>query len=139
MEEKDFSNTSGIPSELKEKIHSNFLKFIAIYGGDLGNAATQNPPLCIAVPELVNVEVIDEVDDRDYTYGLIRMPRREKVKLTTRQTECARLAAYGLSSKDIAKILNISAFTVSEHLRRVYRKLKIDNRTLLAHYILMMN
>jgi DNA-binding CsgD family transcriptional regulator len=52
--------------------------------------------------------------------------------LTAREREIAGLAAAGLSSKDIAARLVVSARTVDNHLQRVYTKLGISGRDQLA-------
>ena len=48
--------------------------------------------------------------------------------LTAREREIANLAAAGLSSKEIASRLVVSARTVDNHLQRVYSKLGITGR-----------
>lgn len=52
--------------------------------------------------------------------------------LTTREAEIARLAACGLSDKEIARTLAISFTTVRTHLKHTFRKLNVDNRVKLA-------
>jgi len=52
--------------------------------------------------------------------------------LTGREREVARLAATGLSSRDIAAELSVSPRTVDTHLSRIYRKLDLSSRTALA-------
>jgi DNA-binding CsgD family transcriptional regulator len=51
-----------------------------------------------------------------------------RVTLTRREREVAVLAAAGLSSRDIAARLTISARTVDSHLARIYPKLGISSR-----------
>jgi len=58
--------------------------------------------------------------------------RKMSRMLTAREREVMLLAAEGLSDKEIARRLKISDNTVSAHLRHIYRKLKICNRTMLA-------
>jgi DNA-binding CsgD family transcriptional regulator len=53
-------------------------------------------------------------------------------ELTFREREIALLAAAGLSSRQIADRLVISARTVDNHLQRAYRKLGISSREDLA-------
>ncbi|MFB9895268.1 helix-turn-helix transcriptional regulator [Planobispora takensis] len=53
---------------------------------------------------------------------------RTTAELTTREREIALLASAGISSKDIAAKLSISARTVDNHLRHVYMKLGITTR-----------
>jgi DNA-binding NarL/FixJ family response regulator len=52
--------------------------------------------------------------------------------LTTRETEIAELVITGLTSKTIGETLNISTHTVNAHLRKIFSKLSIKNRTELA-------
>jgi DNA-binding CsgD family transcriptional regulator len=54
------------------------------------------------------------------------------VSLTAREGEIARLAAGGLSDKEIAQTLTISCTTVRTHLKHTFRKLNVDNRVKLA-------
>lgn len=59
----------------------------------------------------------------------VHPPRRgRRVTLTRREREVAVLAAAGLSSRDIAARLTISARTVDSHLARIYPKLGISSR-----------
>jgi DNA-binding NarL/FixJ family response regulator/anti-sigma regulatory factor (Ser/Thr protein kinase) len=48
--------------------------------------------------------------------------------LTSREAEIARSAAQGLQDKEIAATLGLSTRTVSNTLRRIYRKIGVDNR-----------
>ena len=48
--------------------------------------------------------------------------------LSPREAEIARMVAKGLSNKQIAAALGISAWTVSTHLRRMYAKLDVHSR-----------
>jgi DNA-binding CsgD family transcriptional regulator len=52
--------------------------------------------------------------------------------LTVREAEIARLAACGLSDKEIARTLAISFTTVRTHLKHTFRKLNVDTRVKLA-------
>jgi len=65
-----------------------------------------------------------------------RMVRKNSVPgkalLTERENEIARLAAQGLSNKEIGKRLYISANTVKTHLKSVFEKLGINSRRLLS-------
>ncbi len=55
--------------------------------------------------------------------------------LTGREREVARLAATGLSSREIAAELSVSPRTVDTHLSRVYRKLGLASRAALASHV----
>lgn len=48
--------------------------------------------------------------------------------LSEREEEIARLAARGLSNKEMGQHLGISPWTVATHLRRIFLKLEITRR-----------
>ena len=50
------------------------------------------------------------------------------VTLSPREREIARMVAKGLPNKTIADVLEISAWTVSTHLRRIFTKLGVSSR-----------
>jgi len=58
------------------------------------------------------------------------------IKLSPREHEAAQLVAQGLSDKEIARRLNISATTVRTHLEHAFKKTGASNRAGLAHKIL---
>ena len=53
--------------------------------------------------------------------------------LTERELQVAQFVARGFSNKEIAKHLNISEWTISTHLRRIYVKLNVCNRAAMVH------
>ena len=57
------------------------------------------------------------------------VPTTHPFGLTGREAETLRLVAQGLSNLDIADRLSLSRRTVEQHLRSVYDKLGVDNRT----------
>ena len=59
---------------------------------------------------------------------LVREPTRESVALSPRELEIARLVAEGYPNKIIAAELDISAWTVGTHLRRIFAKLGVGSR-----------
>jgi DNA-binding CsgD family transcriptional regulator len=59
-------------------------------------------------------------------------PNPADAALTVREAEIARLAACGLSDKEIARTLAISYTTVRTHLKHTFRKLNVDTRVKLA-------
>jgi DNA-binding CsgD family transcriptional regulator len=59
---------------------------------------------------------------------LVREPTRERVALSPREQEIARLVAEGHPNKIIAAELDISAWTVGTHLRRIFAKLGVGSR-----------
>jgi DNA-binding CsgD family transcriptional regulator/tetratricopeptide (TPR) repeat protein len=48
--------------------------------------------------------------------------------LSDREREVLRLIARGRSNKEIAAMLNLSPFTINNHVARILRKLNVDNR-----------
>jgi len=52
--------------------------------------------------------------------------------LTPRELEIARMIGNGLSDKAIATVLEISRYTVSTHLRRMYAKVGVTSRAALV-------
>lgn len=51
-----------------------------------------------------------------------------EISLTPREIETLETLAKGFSYKEIAKIQNVSFYTVNEHLKAVYRKLAVNSR-----------
>ena len=75
-------------------------------------------------------EVLD-VELNGQRYTLIRsqaQPARPAVTLSPRECEIVRLVAKGHCNKTIALVLDISAWTVATHLRRVFAKLEVSSR-----------
>jgi DNA-binding NarL/FixJ family response regulator len=54
--------------------------------------------------------------------------------LTSREIEILRLLARGLSNKQIATRLTISAKTASSHVEHIYAKIGVSNRALASLY-----
>jgi DNA-binding NarL/FixJ family response regulator len=55
-------------------------------------------------------------------------------ELTAAEARTAELAARGLSNKEIGRELWVTEQTVKFHLRNIYRKLELANRTEAARY-----
>ncbi len=64
----------------------------------------------------------------------VSVPLSEKstVHLTPREVEVARFLAYGASNKQIAQKLDVSDFTVRDHVSCLLRKFGVDSRARLA-------
>lgn len=57
-------------------------------------------------------------------------------ELTKRELDLCSLAAIGMSNKMIASAMNITFFTVNEHLKHIYKKLNINSKSELVSYIM---
>ena len=57
-------------------------------------------------------------------------------ELTDRENEIAELVARGLQNKEVAEELGIARATVVSHLRKVFIKMRVRNRTELARLVM---
>src|SRR5512138_414809 len=57
-----------------------------------------------------------------------KLPRREQVQLSERETEILKLVAKGLSFQQVGDVLSISQHTVVAHVKKIYRKLAVHSR-----------
>jgi len=83
-------------------------------------------------------ELLLETEFKGARYLLIRIPivRDSRATLSPRELEIARMVAEGHPNKVIADVLNISAWTVSTHLRRIFAKLGVTSRAAMVARIL---
>jgi DNA-binding CsgD family transcriptional regulator len=56
--------------------------------------------------------------------------------LSPREQEIARMVGRGYTNKEIAKVLEISSWTVSTHLRRIFSKLDVTTRAAMVAKLL---
>jgi DNA-binding NarL/FixJ family response regulator len=77
--------------------------------------------LCMALFQHVSREFCNRpaITDRE---------ARTKFGLTYRQSQLVALVARGLTNKEIAVSLNLSEFTVKNHLRRIMKQVNVDSR-----------
>ena len=61
--------------------------------------------------------------------GLLDTAAYEAFDLRSREMEVLRLAAEGMSYKEIAQSLNLSEHTIGSHFTNIYRKLGVQSRT----------
>ncbi len=74
-------------------------------------------------------EILMDIEIDGARYVLIRArPDPVKVFLSPREREIARMVAEGCPNKVIADVLDISAWTVCTHLRRIFGKLGVRSR-----------
>jgi two-component system nitrate/nitrite response regulator NarL len=79
------------------------------------------PKLCKLLFELVTRELRSKI-------GISSRHDSIKFGLTHRQRELVALVAKGLSNKEIATNLNLSEFTVKNHIHRIMRQVEAENR-----------
>jgi DNA-binding CsgD family transcriptional regulator len=63
-------------------------------------------------------------------------PARPGSSLSPREQEIARMVAKGYPNKVIARVLEISSWTVSTHLRRIFAKLGVSSRAAMVAHLL---
>ena len=85
-------------------------------------------------------QIIGQFQSEGQTYTIIQekeSANRDSLNLakilTARELQIATLVAQGKSNKQIAKHLQISKWTVSTHLRRIFMKLRVDNRAAMVY------
>lgn len=74
-------------------------------------------------------------------YCLVRSvdsPSLHQARLSPREKEIVRLVAKGMANKVIAMLLEVSPWTVSTHLRRVFTKLGVTTRAEMIARVLEM-
>ena len=99
----------------------------------IGAAAGRDPPEGGGADILLDLEV-------EGIRCILVAPRREfpepQVLLSPREQEIARMVAQGYPNKTIAAVLEISSWTVSTHLRRVFAKLGVRSRAAMVARVL---
>jgi DNA-binding CsgD family transcriptional regulator len=91
-------------------------------GADGGAAPPDTPPAA-------GGEVMIDVAMDGWRYQLLRaVPQDAPVQLSSRELEIARMIANGHTNRTVAVVLDISPWTVSTHLRRVFAKLNVGSR-----------
>jgi DNA-binding CsgD family transcriptional regulator len=92
-----------------------------------------------AVRDACGREVILDIGVDGLRYVLARSPlprARTQTLLSSRELEIARMIAAGHTNKTIARVLDISAWTVSTHLRRIFAKLDVGSRAAMVARLL---
>jgi DNA-binding NarL/FixJ family response regulator len=83
--------------------------------------ATCPPSLCMALIQHLSNKRVEKVEPPHPQNG-------DRKALTPRQLQLLRLVANGLTNKEIAANLNLSQFTVKNHIRRVMRQVEAASR-----------
>jgi DNA-binding CsgD family transcriptional regulator len=85
-------------------------------------------------------EVLLDTEIDGFRYLLMRMPKpaQGRIRLSPREQEIVRMVAKGHPNKVIGDVLNISAWTVCTHLRRIFAKLGVGSRAAMVAQLLEM-
>jgi DNA-binding CsgD family transcriptional regulator len=85
-------------------------------------------------------EVLVDTEVDGSRYLLLRMKSfgANRIQLSPREQEIVRMVAKGHPNKIIADVLNISAWTVCTHLRRIFAKLGVGSRAAMVAKLLEM-
>ncbi|PVZ72136.1 response regulator [Pelagibaculum spongiae] len=111
-------------------------------------SATDNPMLVTKalkmgasgfIPKSASGQQMMNAIDRMLSGEIVEIPPAYLNKqdgYTTRQLQILQLLANGLSNKEIARELTISAETIKSHLKIIFQKMQVSNRTeCIAHII----
>jgi DNA-binding NarL/FixJ family response regulator len=88
-------------------------------------------PAAPPAPPAADNEVMLDVQMDGVRCVLMRVPKqpvRPAVVLSPREREIARMVSCGYPNKTIAGVLEISSWTVSTYLRRIFAKLNVNSR-----------
>ncbi len=102
----------------------------------LSDTTHYRPSLC---SEEASHLVICERKYENFRYVILRIAvdaHDSHVILSPREREIARLVAEGYPNKTIAAVLDISAWTVSTHIRRIFVKLNVRSRAAMVARLL---
>ena len=95
--------------------------------------ATQPIALATLVRETMSGHIYHPPATADRRAEPPAVPAGEDLPLTARELEILKLVASGFTNGDIARRLWVTEQTVKFHLRNIYRKLEVSNRTQASH------
>jgi DNA-binding NarL/FixJ family response regulator len=96
-------------------------EIVAAVGAAVRGEATCPPSLCMSLIRHLSKKKPQEFAPSPPQNG-------DQKALTPRQLQLIRLVANGMTNKEIAAVLNLSQFTVKNHLRRVMRQVEAASR-----------
>jgi DNA-binding CsgD family transcriptional regulator len=113
---------AGAAGELMDLVRG----IVARLAGPLGEDSAE-PVAALKGP---SEHVLFDLDVDGERYLLIKIVPQERcgAVLSPREREIVRMVAHGHPNKVIAAVLNISAWTVCTHLRRIFAKLGVSSR-----------
>tara|TARA_R110001599_G_scaffold120586_1_gene291678 strand:+ start:3481 stop:4416 length:936 start_codon:yes stop_codon:yes gene_type:complete len=135
LKKHDELNTYHAICDAKAVYHEAEAQFMDLIELSQGDKKLTTYPFDIRQEEVIVNNVIIQSEQLG---DLFRLSIREQSpidKLTSREQQVVEGVTQGLSFKQIAKKLELSPSTVSNHLYRIYQKLNINNRSQLADLI----
>ena len=97
------------------------VEIVAAVRAAVRGEATCPPSLCMTLIQHLSKKKQERLETSDPQNG-------DRKALTPRQLQLIRLVANGLTNKEIAANLNLSQFTVKNHIRRVMRQMEAASR-----------
>lgn len=82
----------------------------------------------------ISPQVVDILTDKNATRS-----SKDVVQLTSRENDVFNLLCKGLTNKYIAKSLNLSVYTVADHVKSIFKKMNVHSRTALISQQLKMS
>jgi DNA-binding NarL/FixJ family response regulator len=77
----------------------------------------------------INPLIARQIVKRFKSTAAVSLPPSDTCKLTEREIEILNLVARGFSTSEVAGLLDLSAHTVVTHIKKVYRKLRVNSRS----------
>jgi len=120
---------------LSTQIDTNWLERVFDAGGT-GVISKETHPVALAtlVRETLNGHIFHPQPARARSGSALAAEGEDKLPLTEREREILKLIASGATNVDVAGRLWVTEQTVKFHLRNIYRKLGVANRTQASHF-----
>jgi DNA-binding NarL/FixJ family response regulator len=96
--------------------------------------STHPAALTTLLRETLNGHIFHKFAGSHTTDGRAEPVASEDLPLTSREIEILQLVASGATNGDVARTLWVTEQTVKFHLRNIYRKLDVANRTEASHF-----
>lgn len=123
------SPIASLPGQRESGQSSSPLELLIAITGELA-ALARSEGLCPTDKGAVLLDVVL----KDVRCVLVRQQDTLEVRLSPREQQIARMVASGRTNQAIAAALEISVWTVSTHLRRIFAKLAVSSRAeMVAH------
>lgn len=137
---KNITPNSMIVTINKCEKKSSFSKLfsIGVKGCILANEPQQEMTRLLSVLKYglspVSPKVVDILTDKDKD-----ITSDDSMQLTNRENDVFNLLCKGLTNKYIAKSLNLSVYTVADHVKSIFKKMNVHSRTALISQQLNIN